>query len=168
MKIRGLLGCVLALGLVCTTHADAPKYEYRVVFATARQLAAQLASAGRDGYACVAVARPDPGVVVPAIAVVVGRRSDGAHPAVAHRVVTGGRMGSDFQASLDGAGAEGFRMCGMVLDESLAAPSLVAVLTQDAATAAAASHYGVEVLTNYKASLARLATAGRDGFAPVA
>jgi hypothetical protein len=168
MRIQCLVGCVLALGLVRTTHADAPTYEYRVVFAAARQLAAQLASAGRDGYACIAVARPDPGVVVPGIAVVVGRRSDGAHPAVTHRVVTGGHIGTDFQASLDGAGADGFRMCGMVLDESPAAPSLVAVLTQESATPANASHYGVEVLSNYKASLARLATAGRDGFVPVA
>lgn len=168
MTSRCLLGCALALGAVSTTHADAPRAEYRVVFASSRQLAAQLDSMGRDGYACVAVARPDPGVVVPGVAVMVGRRSDGAHPAIAHRVVTGGHMGTDFQAALDRAGADGFRLCGLVLDESLTTQPLVAVLAQDPAAAAAASHFGVEVLTNYKASLARLATAGRDGFLPVA
>lgn len=168
MTIRCLLGCVLVLGAVSTTHADAPRSEYRVVFASARQLAAQLESMGRDGYACVAVARPDPGVVAPGIAVVVGRPIEGAHRAVAHRVVAVPYRGTGLQAPLDRAGAEGFRMCGLALDESDATPSVVAVLAHDPAAAAATPHFGVEVLTNYKASLARLATAGRDGFLPVA
>jgi hypothetical protein len=168
MTSRVVLGCALAVSVVQATHADTPKYEYRVVFATGRQLAARLESAGRDGYGCVTVARPDPGVVVPGVVVVVGRRSDGAHPPIAHRVVGVPYNGADREAPLDKAGAEGFRMCGLVLDESQPTIGVVAVLAQDPATAAAASHYGVEVLTNYKASLARLATAGHDGFVPVA
>jgi hypothetical protein len=168
MLRRAPLACALALGLLqTTTAADTPRLEYRVVFATGRQLAAQLDSAGRDGYACVGVARPDPGVIAPGIAVVLGRIAGGSHPPVAHRVVAGGFMGTDLQAPLDRAGADGFRLCGVVLDEGTTPISLVAVLSQDPG-ATAPAHYGVEVLTNYKASLARLTAAGRDGFVPVA
>lgn len=172
MLRTGLLACALALGLMpglvrATMAADPPRLEYRVAFATVRQLAAQLESVGRDGYACMGVARPDPGVVAPGIAVVLGRSAGGSHPPVAHRVVAGGFMGTDLQAPLDRAGADGFRLCGVVLDEGTVPMSLVAVLRQEPG-AAAPVHYGVEVLTNYKASLARLAAAGRDGFLPVA
>jgi hypothetical protein len=150
-----------------TSAAGTPRLEYRVAFATARHLAAQLESAGRDGYGCVSVGRPDPGVVAPGIAVVLGRTAGGSHPPVANRVVASGFMGADLQAPLDRAGADGFRLCGVVLDESTVPAALVAVLSQDPA-AAARAHYGVEVLTNYKASLSRLASAGHDGFVPVA
>ena len=165
----GPLACALALAAIqTTTAADTPRLEYRVAVATGRQLAAQLDSAGRDGFACAAVARPDPGVVAPGIAVVLGRIAGGAPHPVAHRVVAGGFMGTDFQEALERAGADGFRLCGVVLDESTGRPSLVAVLSQDPASERAPAHFGVEVLTNYKASLTRLAAAGRDGFVPVA
>jgi len=165
----GPLACALALAAIqTTTAADTPRLEYRVAVATGRQLAAQLDSAGRDGFACAAVARPDPGVVAPGIAVVLGRIAGGAPHPVAHRVVAGGYMGTDFQEALERVGADGFRLCGVVLDESTGRPSLVAVLSQDPASERAPAHFGVEVLTNYKASLTRLAAAGRDGFVPVA
>src|SRR5262249_6749548 len=55
---------------------------------------------------------------------------------------------------------------GIVMDETTGG-RLVAVLRHDA-TSVPGTRYGVELLTNYKASLARLATAGKDGFVPVA
>jgi len=169
MRRTGPLACALALALIqTTTAADTPRLDYRVAYATGRQLAAQLDSAGRDGYGCVGLARPDPGVVAPGIAVVLGRPTSGSHPPVAHRVVTGGYMGTDLQASLDRAGADGFRLCGIVLDEDATPVALVAVLSQQPGAATAPAHYGIEVLTSYKASLTRLAAAGREGFVPVA
>jgi hypothetical protein len=169
MLRTGPLACALALALIqTTTAADTPRLDYRIAYATGRQLAAQLDSAGRDGYGCVGLARPDPGVIAPGVAVVLGRPASGPHPPIAHRVVTGGYMGTDLQASLDRAGADGFRLCGIVLDESATPITLVAVLSQGPGAATAPAHYGVEVLTNYKASLTRLAAAGREGFVPVA
>lgn len=169
MLRTGPLACALALALIqTTTAADTPRLDYRIAYATGRQLAAQLDSAGRDGYGCVGLARPDPGVIAPGVAVVLGRPASGPHPPIAHRVVTGGYMGTDLQASLDRAGADGFRLCGIVLDESATPITLVAVLSQGPGAATAPAHYGVEVLTNYKASLTRLAAAGREGFVPAA
>jgi hypothetical protein len=166
MTIRCLLGCALALCVVQTARADTPRLDYRIVFANARHLEAQLESAGRDGFACIAVARPDPGVVSPGIAVVLGRIAGGKNAAVPHRVVTGGYSGSELQESLDRAGADRFHLCGVVMDETTGG-RIVAVLRQDATTPPD-TRYGVEVLTNYKASLGRLAAAGKDGFVPMA
>jgi hypothetical protein len=161
-------GCVMALAL-CHPSLDAqtPRLEYRVAFASAARLASQLESAGRDGFRCVAVARPDPGVVSPGLAVVLARATEGARPPVMARVVNAGYMGADLQPPLERAGAEGFQLCGVVLDESRTPPGLVAVLSQPAG-GATPMRYGVEVLTNYKASIARLTTATQDGFVPVA
>jgi hypothetical protein len=138
-----------------------------VIFAEARQLERQLQSIGRDGYSCATVARPEPGVISPGIAVVVGRLSGTSGQAADARVILGGYMGSDLQALLDKAGNEGFRLCGVVLDESSTVPRLVAVMSR-AAGPTSAVRYGVEVLRNYKDSLARLNTAAREGFVPIA
>jgi len=147
--------------------AQPPRREYRVVFASARQLARQLDDAGRDGFVCEIVARPElraGAPPAPGIVVVLGRPAGSANAAAAHRVVTGGGGGSDLGPSLDRSGAAGFRLCGVVLDEAVPVPSMVAVMSQRGATWS----YAAEVLSNYKNSLVRLNAAARDGFVPVA
>ena len=94
-----------------------PRLEYRVVFASAAQLPRPVDEAGREGYACVAVAHAEPGTVAPGIVVVLGRTAGVQTAAVPHRVIAGGRLGSDLQPLLDRAGAAGFRLCGVVLAE---------------------------------------------------
>lgn len=147
--------------------AEKPRLEYRVVYAPARDLGRRLEAAGREGYACVGVARPDPGATPPGVVVLLGRAVGGAPSAVAHRVVAGGWGGTDLEAPLDKAGAEGFRLCGVVLDEEPPNPALVAVMSRSADPQVPA-HYGVEVLTNYKDSLVRLNARAGEGFLPVA
>ena len=168
MKIaRGLL----VAGVVAFVSKPAPaaemRLEYRVVFASAKDLGRQMESAGRDGFACVAVARPDPGAAPPGVVVLLGRPAGAPAAAVANRVVVGGWAGTDLEAPLDRAGGEGFRLCGVVLDEEPPNSALVAVLTRrDGAPVAA--RYAVEVLKNYKESLVRLNARGAEGFVPVA
>ena len=151
--------------------AQPPRREYRVVFASARQLARQLDDAGRDGFVCEIVARPElraGAPPAPGIVVVLGRPAGSANASVAHRLVTGGGGGSDLGPSLDRSGAAGFRLCGVVLDEAAPVPSMVAVMSQRADQASATWSYAAEVLSNYKNSLVRLNAAARDGFVPVA
>jgi hypothetical protein len=148
--------------------AQAERFEYRVVFASARQLARQLDEAGREGYACQTVARSEPGVKIPGIVVVLSRTAGSSTAAVTHRMVTSGGGGADLQPLLDRAGADGLRLCGVVLNEETAVPSMVAVMSQRARQGNSTWRYGVEILSNYKNSLARLNTAARDGFLPVA
>lgn len=145
-----------------------PRSEYRVVFASARQLARQLDEAGRDGYGCVVVARAEPGLNAPGLAVVLGRRVGASGSPLAHRVVTGGGAGTDLQALLERAGTEGFHLCGVVLDEAATVPAIVAVMSHPADLPPTIWRYGVEVLTNYQRSLVSLNTAARDGWLPVA
>jgi len=145
-----------------------PRVESRVVFASARQLARQLDEAGRDGYGCAAVARPEPGVTAPGVVVVVGRQAGASPSPVSHRVVAASGAGTDLQALLERAGAEGFRLCGIVLDEAATVPSIVAVMSQPAGAPSTVWHYGVEVLTDYKRSLVSLNTGARNGMRPVA
>ena len=137
------------------------------MFASAQQLARQLDEAGRDGYACVAVAHAEPGTVSPGIVVLLGRTASRS-AAVPHQVIVGGRLGTDLQPLLDRAGESGFRLCGVVLAEGPPGSSLVAVMSQGTNQANTTWHYGVEVLTSYKSSLVRLNAAARDGFRPVA
>ena len=147
--------------------ATEPRLEYRVVYAARKDLGRQLEAAGRDGYACVAVARPDPDVALPGVVVLLGRPAGAAAAAVANRVVVGGWAGADLPAPLDSAGGEGFRICGLALDEGPPNPALVAVLTRRD-NAPGTARYGVEVLKNYKESLVRLNARGAEGFVPVA
>lgn len=167
MRKRAWLVCAIGIAAAATIGAQTPTSEYRVVFAAARQLERQLQSIGRDGYACSVVAQPEPGVVAPGVAVVVGLPKGLAGQAADARVIIGGYMGTDLRASLDKAGNEGFRLCGVVLDESATVPALVAVMSRSAGPTEAV-RYGVEVLTNYKDSIARLTAAAREGFIPVA
>lgn len=165
---RAIVVCLPVLaGTLQPAFAEKPRLEYRVVYAPARDLGRRLEAAGREGYACVGVARPDPGAAPPGVVVLLGRAVGGAPSAVAHRVVAGGWAGTDLEAPLEKAGAEGFRLCGVVLDEEPPNPALVAVMSRAADTQVAA-HYGVEVLTNYKDSLVRLNKRAGEGFLPVA
>jgi hypothetical protein len=68
------------------------------------------------------------------------------------------------QVPLTKAGADGFRLCGLVLDEEPPSPRVVAVMSHTSAT----WQYGAEVLLRYKESLVRLNTAAGNGFIPVA
>jgi hypothetical protein len=95
-------------------------------------------------------------------------RIESASNAIAHRVIGSGRLGADLQGSLDRAGAEGFRTCGVVLDEEPPMPSVVAVMSRRSGGPAEMARSGVEVLTNYKESLVRLNAKAREGFSPVA
>lgn len=164
----------LATGVLLLVHggdtavAQPSQLDYRVVFATERSLARRLEDAGRDGFSCQAVARAEPGVVVPGVVVLLARPSGVTTAGPVHRVVTGGGGGPDLQPLLEHAGAEGFRLCGVVLDEEGALPRLVAVMRRPAEGTPPVWQYGVEVLTNYKSSLSRLNAAGHDGFVPVA
>ncbi|MEO8484018.1 MAG: hypothetical protein ABI634_17535 [Acidobacteriota bacterium] len=151
-----------------SSAAQTPRLDYRVVYASAQRLAHQLDEAGRDGYGCARLAQSDPGAGAPGVVVLLGRSVGGSSAPVVHLVITAGGMGRDLQVPLERAAADGFRLCGIVLDEEPPLPALVAIMVRDAAAPAPARHYGVEILTNYKDSLARLGTAGREGFRPVA
>jgi len=141
----------------------AANFEYRVVFASAQQLERQLDDLGREGFACVSLARPEPGARVPGVIAIVARTSKTTGPAATHRVIIGGR--DDIKVPLTKAGDEGFRLCGVVLDEEPPNAREVAVMSR---ATVGSWQYDAEVLLRYKDSLVRLNTIGRDGFVPVA
>lgn len=155
---------VLTAGTPCVVRAQTT--EYRVVFATARELARRLDEAAADGYDCLAVARPEPELVQQGVAVVLGRASAGG-PETRHRVVSASGRASDLQPLLDKAGAEGFRLCGVALSEGSSLSTLVAVMTWRADTGSERWSYGVESTDDRKA-VARLAAGALEGFRPVA
>jgi hypothetical protein len=158
VRLAVVLGAVAA-----SLPAVAADLEHRVVFATANHLERQLDELGREGFACVGLARPEPGSKVPGVVAVLARASNTTQPAASHRVILGGR--DDMKLPLSQAGAEGFRLCGVVLDEEPPIARDVAVMSR---TTAGSWQYDVEVLLRYKESLARLNAIGRDGFVPVA
>jgi hypothetical protein len=164
----GLCASLILAALQLPRAQTSPRSEYRVVFASGRQLARQLDEAGRDGYGCVAVARAEPGLNAPGLVVVSGRQVGASPSPVSHRVVAGGGVGADLQALLERAGTEGFHLCGVVLDEAVTVPAIVAVMSHPADVPSTIWHYGVEVLTNYQRSLVSLNAAARDGMLPVA
>ena len=161
-----LLACLPALvGAAAAAPAETPRGEYRVVYAPARDLGRRLESAAKEGYACVAVARPDPGVAPGGAVVIVGRSAGSAAPA-ANRAILGGWLNNDLQNALERAGGEGFRVCGTALDEGPPSTSLVAVLSKKGD--APAAQYVVEALKFWKESLARLKDRAAEGFRLVA
>ena len=160
--LRLRLAVVLG-ALASSLPAAATDFEYRVVFAAANRLERQLDELGREGFACVGLARPEPGSRVPGVVAVLARAPHTTEPAATHRVVIGGR--DDMKLPLSTAGAEGFRLCGVVLDEEPPSARDVAVMSR---TTAGSWQYDAEVLLRYKESLARLNAIGRDGFVPVA
>ena len=156
---RLLNGLALAVAANPTSAADT---HYRVVYAAANQLERQLDEEGRDGFACVALARPDPGSGLAGVVAILARPSSAAPSVATHRVI-GGR--DDMKVPLSKAGGEGFRLCGVVLDEAPPRPGDVAVMSR---TAPGAWQYEAEVLLRYKESLVRLNAIGREGYVPVA
>src|SRR5262249_49548045 len=146
-------------------HAQSARLEYRVVFANARELPRRLDEAGRDGFACAMVARPDPDVRLPGVVVVMSRQTGAGAKAATHRVGLGGGSGTGLPALVDRAAADGYRLCGVALDEGPPGPGLVAVMTS---TGDPGRKYGAEPLSDYRGAIARLNAAGKDGFVPVA
>jgi hypothetical protein len=166
--VGAAVACALAAGAASGVgFAQSARLEYRVVFAPAAELGRRLDDAGREGYACLGVARPEPDAPMSGVVVVLSRPVGQVRAGVVHRVIPGGGRGSDLQLSLDRAGALGLRLCGISFDEGQGTPSPVAVMT-GSAQATGAWRYAVEVLSNYRSSLPRLNAAGRDGLLPVA
>jgi hypothetical protein len=168
--MRRLLPSVLvvmwaAAGLLPSPIAAARRpadVEYRVAFEPASQLERRLNELAREGFACVALAQPDPGSKVPGVVAILARTASTAAAPPAHRVVLDSSAG--MKTALTRNGADGFRLCGVVLDEE----PLVRLVAVMARTAPGAWQYDTEDLLRYKESLARLNLIGRDGFAPVA
>jgi hypothetical protein len=157
---------VSAFGLLSSPSVRTQRHtdnEYQVAYAPVAQLERRLDELARDGFACVALARPEPGSNVPGIVAILARTTPAAASPSAHRVLIGGR--EDLKTPLTRNGADGFRLCGVVLDEEPPNPRAVVVMAR---TGAASWQYDVEVLLRYKDSLARLNTIGRDGFVPIA
>jgi hypothetical protein len=102
-KTVAALSIGLITGAALPAGAQAPRFDYRVVFASLRQLERQIDSAARDGFACVAMARVDPGVATTGVAVVLGRPVGEAVP-VTHLVVAA--AGNGQTRSRAGRGAE--------------------------------------------------------------
>jgi hypothetical protein len=163
LAVAAVLGTIAASTPARSGAAAASDLDYRVVFAAANRLERQLDELGREGFACVGLARPEPGSRVPGVVAIVARASNTTQPAASHRVVIGGR--DDMKLPLSKAGAEGFRLCGVVLDEEPPITRDVAVMSH---TTGGSWQYDAEVLLRYKESLARLNAIGRDGFVPVA
>lgn len=165
-RTSSCLGCLLALAVPAgPASAEKAKVEYRVVYAHAKDLARPLEAAGRDGFACVGVARPDLGAAPEGVAVILGRPAGTSASPVANRAIVSG-WGKDVQEALERAGGEGFRLCGVVLDEGGPNRPLVYVLSKRGDSPAA--HYVVEVLKIWKESLARLKDRAAEGFRLVA
>lgn len=159
-----VVAALIASGSREVALSQSARLEYRVVFATARELIRRLDEAGQQGFSCAMVARPEPNTSVPGVVVVMSRPVGAAPAGIAHRVIKGGYGGTDLAPLLDRAGAENFRLCGVAFDEETSVPAIVAVMT----SSSQAWKYGAEVLTDYRGAISRLNAAGKEGFAPVA
>jgi hypothetical protein len=168
---------IVAIVIVASTHAMLPhgaeaqsaRLEYRVIQAAPYQLQQVIDDAGRDGFTCVSVARPEPDVRLPAVVVTLARpyiETTHVNPTVIHRVVRGSGSGGDFGVLLDRA-ADGYRLCGVALAEVTPGPVLVAVMIPDTERAPGGRHYASAIIGTVE-RVARLAALGREGFVPVA
>jgi hypothetical protein len=170
MAARTSFVVVAAALLFCGTQglavAQSTRLEYRVVFASARELPRRIDEAGQQGFACAIVARPEPNVALPGVVVVLSRPVERASTPATHRIIRGGGRGTDLPPLLDRAGAEGLQLCGIALDEEAPNPTIVAVMRP--APDPGPWRHGAEVLSDYRGAIGRLNTAGKDGFAPVA
>jgi hypothetical protein len=151
-------------------EAQSGRLEYRAIHAAPSQLQQVIDDAGRDGFTCVAVARPELDVRLPGVVVTLARpyiETTPVNPRVSHRVVRGSGSGGDFGVLLDRAAADGYRLCGVALAEVTPGPVLVAVMIPDTEHAPGGRHYASAVLGSAD-RVARLAALGREGFVPVA
>lgn len=169
-----LIAAIVIIAGVLTTlppnaAAQSDRLEYRTVLAAPYQLQLVLDAAGRDGFACVSVARPEV-AVFPAVVVTLARtyfQITRVHPRVPHRVVRTQGSGGDLGELLERNAAQGYRLCGVALAEATPAPVLAAVMVPDSASVPAGRHYAA-VVTGSADRVARLAELGRQGFVPVA
>jgi hypothetical protein len=158
---------VVVAGVVPPAGAQPVRLEYRVVHAAPRELQRRIDEAGRDGYTCAAVARPEPDVRLNGVVVILSRpymATTQVTPRIAHRVVLGTGSGGDLAELLDRGAAQGYRLCGIALAEVSPFPMMVAVMSPD--TEGGIRHYAAEVLGN-RDRVARLAAKGREGFQPI-
>ncbi|MEO7271085.1 MAG: hypothetical protein ABIX28_12740 [Vicinamibacterales bacterium] len=169
---------IAAVAIVASAHAARPpgaeaqsgRLEYRTIQAAPYQVQQVIDEAGRDGFACVSVARPELDVRLPGVVVTLTRQyfeTTHVHQTVRHRVVRGSGSGGDFGALLDQGAAEGYRLCGLALAEQSPGPVLVAVMRPDTDRAGSARPYASAVVGTAD-RVARLAALGKEGFEPVA
>lgn len=175
MMRHSLIAAIAIVASTCATlpsaaDAQSGRLEYRAVHAAPYQLQQVIDEAGRDGFTCVSVARPELDVRLPAVVVTLARpyiETTHVNPTVKHRVVRGSGSGGDFGELLDRSAADGYRLCGVALAEVGPGPVLVAVMVPDTERAPGSRHYASAIVGNAE-RVARLATLGRDGFVPVA
>jgi len=169
---------IVALSIAACASATLPRdaaaqpgrLEYRVIHAAPYQLQQVVDDAGRDGFSCVSVARPELDVRMPGVAVTLARpyiETTHVNTRVSHRVVRGSGSGGDFGALLDRAAADGYKLCGLALADVTPGPVLVAVMSQDTERTAGSWHYASAVLGTAD-RVARLTALGREGFVPIA
>jgi len=169
---------IAAISIVASAHAmlargaDAQpaRLEYRAIHAAPYQLQQVIDAAGRDGFTCVSVARPELDVNMPGVVVTLARpyiETTHVHPTVVHRVVRGSGSGGDFGELLERGAAGGYRLCGVALAEVAPGPVLVAVMIPDTERVAGGHHYAAAI-TGSADRVARLAALGQEGFAPIA
>jgi hypothetical protein len=173
-RLRSVVGAAViaaAAGAAAQTAGAQPaRLEYRVVHAAPRELQRRIDEAGREGFECVSVARPEPDVRLNGLVVILARpwmATTQVTPRIPHRVLLGGGGGGDLGALLERGAADGYRLCGVALVEIPPAPILVAVMSPDTERERGSRHYAAEVLGT-RERLARLAAKGREGFVPVA
>lgn len=150
-------------------EAQSGRLEYRVVHAAPYQLQQVIDAAGRDGFACASVARPETDVALPGVVVTLSRpyvEITHVYPTVVHRVVRASGSGGDFADLLAPHAATGYRLCGVALAEAKPVPVLVGVMVPDEAPPAGGRHYAAALVGNAE-RVARLATLGRQGFVPL-
>lgn len=170
---------IAAITVVAITQAARPteaaaqspgRLDYRAVYAAPYQLQQVIDAAGRDGFTCVSVARPELDVRLPGVLVTLARphiETTHVNPTVPHRVVRGPGSGGDFGAQLNRTAGDGYRLCGVALAEVSPGPELVAVMVPDTERARGARQYAAAILGNAE-RVAQLAALGRGGFVPVA
>jgi hypothetical protein len=150
--------------------AQSGRLEYRAIHAAPYQLQQVVDTAGREGFSCVSVARPELDVRLPGVVVILARpyfQTTHVHPTVIHRVVRSSGSDSNFGALLDRGAAGGYRLCGVALAEVSPGPVLVAVMMPDTEPTPSGRHYASAVVGSAD-RVARLAALGREGFVPVA
>lgn len=168
--LRIVVTLLVLTALADHASAQVGRLDYRVVFAAPYQLQQVLDAAGRDGFTCVSVARPELDVRLPGVAVIMARpfiETTHVNQTVPHRVVRVAGSGGALAESLERGAAEGYRLCGVALADVAPGAGLVAVMTPDTGPPPGGRHYAAAVTGNAE-RVAHLASLGRDGFVPIA